>query len=195
MNWLDIVLLLIILASIATSFSKGLTREVVGLASVVAAIFVGIWFYGMAGGWLEPYVKSRGMANFCGFVIVFAGVMLLGAFIGAVLSRLLRATGLSFFDKLLGAGFGAARGVLLAVAVVLALMAFVPGAQAGSPPSAVVNSKVAPYVIDAARIFAAAAPTELKEGFRKSYDEVKSAWGNALKKGHSENARSREGIR
>ena len=45
------------------------------------------------------------------------------------------------------------------------------------------HSKVAPYVIDAARVAAAVAPHELKDGFRKSYAQVKTIWGNALKKG------------
>jgi membrane protein required for colicin V production len=83
-------------------------------------------------------------------------------------------------DRLLGAGFGLVRGLLICIAVVLALLAFTPGK---STPNAVVHSKVAPYVIDAARVFAAAAPHELKDGFRKSYEQVKTIWGNALKKG------------
>jgi membrane protein required for colicin V production len=92
----------------------------------------------------------------------------------------MKAAGLSFVDRLLGAGFGVVRGLLIAIALVLALLAFTPGK---SPPSAVVHSKVAPYVIDAARVAAAVAPHELKDGFRKSYAQVKTIWGNALKKG------------
>jgi hypothetical protein len=42
---------------------------------------------------------------------------------------------------------------------------------------------VAPYVIDAARVFAALAPHELKDGFRKSYAQVETIWRNALKNG------------
>ena len=58
--------------------------------------------------------------------------------------------------------------------------AFTPGK---SPPYAVVHSRVAPYVIDAARVCATVAPYELKDGFRKSYEQVKTIWGSALKKG------------
>jgi hypothetical protein len=38
-------------------------------------------------------------------------------------------------------------------------------------------------MVDAARGFAAMAPHELKDGFRKTYGEVKTAWGKALKEG------------
>jgi membrane protein required for colicin V production len=179
-NWLDVVLLIVLLGSVVTSFSAGLTREVVGLVSMIAALVLAIWFYGSAGAFLLPYVSSPAIANFCGFLIVFCGVLILGSLVGHTLGRFIKVTGLSFVDRLLGAGFGVVRGVLISVALVLALLAFSPGK---SPPNAVVESRVAPYVIDAARLFAAMAPHELKEGFRKSYEQVKTVWGNALKKG------------
>lgn len=180
MNWLDIVLLLILAGSVVTSFSTGLAREIVGLVSMLAALLLAIWFYGTAGSFLQPYVSSPGIANFCGFLMVFCGVILLGAVLGRLLGRLMRVAGLSFVDRLLGAGFGLARGLLISIAIVLALLAFTPGK---SPSKAVVQSRVAPYVIDAARVCAAVAPYELKDGFRKSYEQVKSIWGSALKKG------------
>jgi hypothetical protein len=42
---------------------------------------------------------------------------------------------------------------------------------------------VAPYVIDAALVFASLAPHELKDGFRKSYAQVKTIWRDALRNG------------
>jgi len=176
MNWLDIVLLLLLAGSVVTSFSTGFAREVVGLVSMIAALVLAIWFYGTAGSFLQPYVSSPGIANFCGFLMVFCGVILLGAIVGRLLRRMMKVAGLSFVDRLLGV----VRGLLIAIAVVLALLAFTPGK---APPNAVVHSKVAPYVIDAARVCAAVAPHELKDGFRKSYEQVKTIWGNALKKG------------
>ena len=173
MNWLDIVLLLVLIGSVVTSFSTGLAREVVGLFSMIAALVLAIWFYGTAGSFLQPYVSSPGIANFCGFLMVFCGVLILGALVGRLLARMMKVAGLSFVDRLLGAGFGMARGLLISIALVLALLAFTPGK---SPPNAVVDSRVAPYVIDAARVVAAVAPHELKDGFRKSYEQVKSIW-------------------
>jgi membrane protein required for colicin V production len=178
MNWLDIVLVLIVGLSIAASFRKGLSRELIGLASVFVALVAGTWFYGMAGGWLQPYVSSRSVANFAGFFLVFFGVLVLGAVVSYSVGRALNVTGLSFFDHLLGAGFGLVRGTLIGVALILGIMAFSTGDR---PPESVVHSRTAPYVVDAARLFATVAPHELKEGFRKSYAEVKSAWERTLR--------------
>jgi len=183
MNWLDVVLVIVLLWSVFTSFSTGLTREIVKLVSLVAALVLAIWFYGTAGSFLQPYVSSPGVAHFCGFLIVFVGVLILGSVVGHTLGRFLKVTGLSFVDRLLGAAFGVVRGVLIGVALILALLAFAPGK---SPPNAVVDSRLAPYEIDAARVFAAVAPHELREGFHKSYEEVKTAWNNAVHKGMRE---------
>jgi membrane protein required for colicin V production len=180
MNWLDFVLLLILAASIAMAFRKGLTREIVGLIAVVLALLLGIWFYGSAGGFLAPYLSSRSLANFVGFFLVFVGVMLLGGVVNFILGRFLKVTGLSIVDHLLGAAFGAARGVLISVALIMGIMAFSPDAHA---PESVVRSRMAPYVVDAARAIASLAPHELKDGFRKTYAQVKQAWGSAIKDG------------
>jgi membrane protein required for colicin V production len=106
-------------------------------------------------------------------------VLLAGALVSALVGRFLKITGLSIFDHLLGAGFGLARGALIAVAVIMGLMAFSP---AGHPPSSVVESRTAPYVVDAARVVASMAPHEVREGFRKTYAQVKSAWDKAFDK-------------
>jgi membrane protein required for colicin V production len=180
MNWLDVVLLVILAASVAMSFRKGLSREVIGLVSVILALLLGIWFYGSAGSFLVPYLSSRALANFAGFLLVFCGVMLLGSLVSHMVGRFLRVTGLSIFDHLLGAGFGAVRGIVISAALIMAIMAF---SQGDKPPASVVSSRVAPYVVDTARGFAAMAPHELKEGFRKTYGEVKTAWRRALEEG------------
>ena len=108
-----------------------------------------------------------------------AAVLVLGGLVSYVVGRFLKVTGLSIFDHLLGAVFGLVRGVLIGVALVMGLMAFSPS----GPPRSVVHSRVAPYVVDAARVVAAMAPHEVREGFRKTYAEVRSAWGKTLDNG------------
>ena len=183
MNWLDVLLVALFALSVLLSFRRGFSREAVGLGAALAALFLGIWFYGLAGEWLLPYVSSKGVANFCGFLIVFAGVLLAGALVSRLLSRLIKFAGLSWFDRLLGAGFGALRGVVLSTAVVVAMVAFTPGSSGSAPPRAVVDSRLAPYVIEAASVVTALAPYEVREGFRKTYARVKKIWKHSLGRG------------
>ena len=180
MNWLDLLLAIILVASGVAGFRRGFSRQIIGLISGVLALLLGIWFYGSVGFYLMPYASSRTLANAGGFAVVFCGVLLLGTLVSFVVGRFLRVTGLSIVDHFLGAGFGLLRGLLFAIAIVMGVMAFSSGDK---PPDAIVKSRIAPYVVDAARMFAALAPHDLKEGFHKTYAQVKAAWSDALQKG------------
>jgi membrane protein required for colicin V production len=180
MNWLDFVLAIILLASGVAGFRRGFSRQIIGLISGVLALLLGIWFYGTVGFYLMPYASSPTLANAGGFAVVFCGVLLLGTLVSFVVGRFLRVTGLSIVDHLLGAGFGLLRGLLFAIAIVMGVMAFSLGDK---PPGSIVNSRIAPYVVDAARMCAALAPHDLKEGFHRTYAQVKAAWSEALQKG------------
>jgi len=180
MNWLDILLTVILLACMVRGFRIGFSRQIIGLASGVLALLLGIWFYGIPASWVAPYLSSPMLAAAAGFAIVFLTVMLVGGFVSAVVARFLKFTGLSVFDHALGAGLGFLRGLLVSTAIVMGAMAF---SRADQPPRAIVESRLAPYVVEAAHVAAAAAPHDLKEGFRKTYGQVKAAWNRALEKG------------
>ncbi len=178
MNWLDIVLLLILVLSVISGIAKGSAKLVVGFVAAIFGFLCGLWFGGAAGSFLLPYVSHKGIANFIGFLLVFFGVILLGALVGKILSMLLKWAGLSWLDRLLGGVFGILRAVVFAIALVFALMAFSPK----PPPASVVRSRLAPYVIDAAHFCAYVAPREVKDAVRDSYDKVRKAWDEAVGK-------------
>jgi membrane protein required for colicin V production len=180
MNWLDFVLALILFASGIAGFRRGFSRQIIGLVSGVLALLLGIWFYGTVGFYLLPYASSRTMANAGGFAVVFCGVLLLGALASFVAGRFVEVTGLSPVDHLLGLGFGLLRGLVFAIAIIMGVMAFSRGEK---PPEAIVHSRMAPYVVDAARVVIQMAPHDLKESFRRTYAQVRSAWSDALEKG------------
>ncbi|MDP9054088.1 MAG: CvpA family protein [Acidobacteriota bacterium] len=179
MNWLDWLLILILLFSVVMSARKGFSREIVGLAAAALAIVLGMWFYGLAGSFLIPYVSSTRVANLIGFLLVVFGVMLLGAMAGWVVSRFLRTIGLSFFDRLLGAAFGFVRGLLIAIALLTAYMAFGPQVDAKTVSGSVLHSRFAPYVLEASHLAVAIAPMELRSSFTKQYAALKSRLNNA----------------
>jgi membrane protein required for colicin V production len=176
MNWLDLVLFLILLLSTASAARKGFSREVVGIAAALIGLILGIWFYGLAGSFLLPYVSSPQVANFIGFFIVFTGCVILGSITSAIIRRFMKTVGLSWFDRLLGAVFGLVRGTLMGLAVITALVAFAPAVAANSAPAAVAESRVAPYVLAGASFLIAIAPREMKDGFHVHYEQLKSFW-------------------
>jgi membrane protein required for colicin V production len=166
------VLLLVIGFSVLAGFQNGFARAGIGFAATIVGLFAGFWCYGLAGSHVQDYVSSPAMANLIGFLLIFFGVLLLGAVIGRLLAALFKWVGLSWFDRLLGAAFGAVRGLVIAAALVTVLVAFAPS----PPPKSLVDSKVMPYVIAASNILAAATPHEIKDAFRDTQDKVKRIW-------------------
>lgn len=176
MNWLDIVLFLILLLSTMSAAQKGFSREVIGIAAAIIGLIGGIWFYGLAGAFLLPYVSSPQVANFIGFFIVFTACVVVGVVVSAIVRRFMKTVGLSWFDRLLGAVFGVVRGTLMGVAVITALVAFAPAVAADRAPAAVAESRLSPYVISGANFLVAMAPRELKDSFHNHYAQLKSFW-------------------
>jgi membrane protein required for colicin V production len=178
LNWLDFILVLIIGASTVSGFMKGFIKIGIGFAAVVIGFVCASWTYGTVGASLEPYVGSKNVAKILGFLAVLAAIMILGALISALLGKLFRWVGLSWIDRLGGAAFGFARGMVISVVLVMILLAFSPAAIHES----VGNSSIAPYVVETSRIVSKATPHEIKDGFREGYANVKIVWKQAMKK-------------
>ena len=184
MNWIDLMLLVVIGASLLAGFAAGFARVGVGFIAMIAGLFCGFWFYGVAGAYVLDYVSSRAIANLVGFFVIFAGVMMLGAIVGRILAKFFKWVGLSWLDRLLGGAFGLVRGLVIAAGMVTVLLAFAPS----PPPGSVVDSKLMPYVISVSGVFAALTPREIKDAFAATKDKVTADWSQ-----HT--ARKPEGLR
>ena len=172
MSWIDLVMILVLGLSVVTGISGGFTRVGIGFIAAILGIFVGFWSYGVVGAYLYDYVSSRQMANLGGFLIIFAGFVILGAIVGGILAKFLKWAGLSWFDRLLGGAFGLVRGFIIAAAIATVLLAFAPT----PPPASVVNSRFLPYVVDASSIFAAMTPHDIKDKFHEAQEKAQKEW-------------------
>lgn len=182
MNWLDYLLLAIVAISAAMGFYRGFIRMGFSFAATIAALLAGLWFYGAAAAPIQEYVSHRMIANLIGFLLVFLAVQAGGALLGYLLAKFFKAAGLSWLDRLLGGGLGLVRGAVVAAILVMTIMAF----SHRPPPRAIVDSHVAPYVVEASGAMAAMAPREVKDGFHHSYREAKKLWKRFLDTGIKE---------
>jgi membrane protein required for colicin V production len=176
-NFLDYLLIIVILWSILAGFGSGFAREGVGFAATILGILFGFWFYAIPAAWVRDYFSAR-VSNLVGFFIVFAIVMLAGAVVSRILQRIFKWAGLSFVDRFLGGAFGLVRGVVLCVAMVTVITAFAPA----PPPQIIAESKVMPYLTSAANVMAALAPSELKQNFNDSVQRLRKYWDEHVPK-------------
>jgi membrane protein required for colicin V production len=177
-NLLDVLLVVIVGASVVTGFIAGFARVGIGFIAGVGGLLFGFWFYGIPAAWVHKHISSATASNLLGFFIVFWGFMVAGALIGKLLSKLFKWTGLSWVDKVMGGTFGLVRGGLIAIALVAVLMAFTPKPL----PNWMVDSQVLPYAVDASNLAAYLAPRALKDAFEESMHEIRKSWDEQMKK-------------
>jgi membrane protein required for colicin V production len=109
---------------------RGLISEVLALTAWVAAFIAARTWGGEAATYFEGVVAEPALRYAAGFVAVLLFVLVTFAVARLVLSLVLKAAGLAMVDRLLGAGFGVLRGLLIVlVGVLLAGMTALPKSQ------------------------------------------------------------------
>jgi membrane protein required for colicin V production len=166
-NWLDWVFAAIEGGSVIAGFIRGFTLELISLASLVIGLVVAAVAYPRAALWFEDLTKSHDVALGLGFLVLFLGVMVVGALVSVLARKLIKTAGLIWFDRFLGAVFGSVRGLLVDCILLLVLLAF------AIKPRAVQQSSLAPYVTTGANIISLAMPANLKAQFRLGFEKFR----------------------
>jgi membrane protein required for colicin V production len=119
MTAFDYAVLIIIGLSVALSVMRGLVREVIALAGWVVAFVVANLFSGTVAPWLPASVTEGSIRMLIAFAILFVLTLFAAALAALAASRLVRSAGLGAEDRVLGAFFGLARGLLIVMILVL----------------------------------------------------------------------------
>ncbi|MBV9157667.1 MAG: CvpA family protein [Acidobacteriaceae bacterium] len=177
-TWFDIVLALIIVWSALSGLRAGLARVIIGVIATILGFLAGFWCYRIVAAKLTPWVATPAIADVLGFLIIFVGVMILGSLISALLSRLLKWIGLSWFNHFLGGVAGFLRGALIAAALVDIIVAFSPSPT----PDFLLRSRVVPYAGEVSSWLAELAPQELKDAFSQQMQNLRQFWAKPQNK-------------
>ena len=114
MTGFDYAMLGIIGLSILISVWRGLVREVISLLSWLVAFWIAARFSVDFVEWMPAAITNPSVRYVAAFAVLFLGTIFVLELFGVLIAKLLRAVGLSFIDRLLGALFGLARGALIA---------------------------------------------------------------------------------
>ena len=121
----DIVLLAIVGLSTLVGLWRGFVVEVMSLAVWVAAFWLAFAFGDEAAALFAGAVQAAGARLFLGYAALFIAALLVGGLATWLMGKLVKSTGLSGTDRILGLGFGLLRGAALACVLVL-LLGFTP---------------------------------------------------------------------
>jgi membrane protein required for colicin V production len=114
MNWIDYLLLALMVLSCVAGVLRGLLRELISLVTWVGAVWVA-WQFAYV---LEPHLggalASPDVRAWAARTIIFLAFVLLGTGIGLIVGHLVRLSIFSGTDRFLGVIFGFLRGLVIA---------------------------------------------------------------------------------
>ncbi len=105
MNWLDILIIICLAASVIGGLKTGIVRGVLNLIGLILGIFLAGRFYETVGGWLG-FIHNSGVADTIGFILVLVAVMILAGIVGSLLHKILSNIMLGWLDHLIGGILG-----------------------------------------------------------------------------------------
>jgi membrane protein required for colicin V production len=113
----DLFFVGVMLLSVLVGAWRGLVYEMLSVLSWVAAFMLAQWFALDAAAWLPMQGAKEPIRFAAGFLVVMVVALFAGALVALLIKKLVSAIGLRPVDRLLGAFFGAARALVLLLAI------------------------------------------------------------------------------
>jgi membrane protein required for colicin V production len=160
----DWVIVIVVLLNVVLAAMHGFFAEALSMAGLVIGYIVAAWQYHRLAEWFMSFLKSELLAQIFGFLIIFFVILLAFSIAGRIARKLMKAAGLSSFDRFLGALLGVLKGALVVAVVLMGLTAFTPTSKM------LEKSELAPYFLVAGRAAIWVAPSELRARFYEGLD-------------------------
>lgn len=118
MTIFDYIVLSIIGLSVILSVMRGVVREVLAIVGLVAAFYVGVSYTNQLLPMMPVDIPNEALRVLAAFLVLFLATLLLATLLGIALSAIFKKAGLGWLNRLLGALFGVARGLLIVCVIV-----------------------------------------------------------------------------
>ncbi len=131
MTGADIAILILLTVSALVGLIRGFVKEIFSLGTWIAALLLSYLFRTPVGQMLplDPDLNPL-VVDLAGSICIFVLVLVCGGLITQVFNKLVQVTGLSGTDRTLGGVFGLARGLIIALAILIFLPAMMPVEEA-----------------------------------------------------------------
>ncbi|MEM1154881.1 MAG: CvpA family protein [Pseudomonadota bacterium] len=122
----DWVIIVVLIVSTLISLWRGFVKEALSLAGWVVAFLVANLFVDQMASLLAGAIDNITGRYVAAYAILFVGTLVVSTFVTYLAGQVIKVTGLSVLDRLLGTVFGFARGVILILVCVFVLRQLVP---------------------------------------------------------------------
>ncbi len=106
MNWLDVVIVLVVIWFTISAFQAGFIRETVTIIAAVIGVVLAGFFYKDLADDVLLFIDNKTVAWIIAFGIIFGATALAGQMLALVLKPTVALLQLGIFDQLAGAAFG-----------------------------------------------------------------------------------------
>ena len=168
---IDLLILLFWLVCLIRGFFRGALKELFAMMVVPLALLAAAFGFSALSHRLPDWVGSSPLSCLMTFVIFFACGYLLMTTVSVIVSYLVRARRRGRLDRLLGAGLGAAKGMLVVSALLIPAIAFWP-----DPSLWIADSAIIPYEERMAEQLSAFLPSAIKGPFRAHREDYRRVW-------------------
>ena len=121
LNFADWFILVVLVASGVISFSRGFTKEFLSLFLWVAAFIAAISLEYLATPKIDEYIGNPEISKILSYVVVFIVFIFIGGILIKFISKIIKWSGASGFDRFLGVLFGLIRGLIVLFVIFLLL--------------------------------------------------------------------------
>ena len=142
LNVTDLVILFVIGSSGIISLFRGFTKEFLSLLLWIFAFFVAVGFEGYVTPKILEIVGNPEASKIIASVLIFLVSIVIGGFLINLISRIVKWSGMSGFDKFMGVLFGVSRGLIVILAVYFLLPSNLKEAEIFT------ESKISPFFED-----------------------------------------------
>jgi membrane protein required for colicin V production len=144
MNWLDIVILILLVGFTLAAFSAGLIRELVTLVSVLLGIVIAGALYDNLAKDILVFVDDEDASEAIAFLALFGSVYLLGQIGASLLKTGASLLMLGALDRIGGAVIGFLKGIIVVQVLLLTFAAY----PSLGMDETVDNSTLAAWIVD-----------------------------------------------
>ena len=140
LNFADWFILVVLIASGLISFSRGFAKEFLSLFLWIAAFIAAISLEFLATPKIDEYIGNPEISKILSYIVVFIIFIFVGGILIKFISKLIKWSGASGFDRFLGVIFGLTRGLVVLFVIFLLL----PSSM--KTTDLISNSKITPLI-------------------------------------------------
>ena len=170
MNWIDLIIIVLLILSFVSGFINGFVKEVASLAALILGIWGAIKFSSFTAAKLYDWFDMSGQyVGIIAFLVTFGIIVVLIHFVGIIADKIIDAVSLGFLNRILGMVFGVIKSVMI-MSVIFCVLNALDVRHPFLPKETIERSKFYNPISD---IAPAIFPIIGEGNFRQSFDRFK----------------------